>query len=232
MNADLQTGIVPDNRAPVTRFGLLPRIAGMTVEAFQEHWRTTHAELALELMPEMDRYWQNHRIIDPSTSCSPWPGFDACSEIDAPSVAAHLAMRTSAAFFERAAEEDPKILDESKAGAVWARSISSEGDVGSGVRLLTFLRRAPMHDQAELAHALTISPAAASGRGREVFLALTGSTAGQVWSVYDAVEAIWFADADEAFGYLTSPQAERDATHLAGIVRGREQVLVHVIVVV
>jgi hypothetical protein len=227
------TAAQPNDPTPVTRFGLLPRIAGMTLEVFQEHWRTTHAELALELMPDMDRYWQNHRIVDgPPATLLPWPGFDACSEIDSASVTTHLAMRTSAAFFAQAAREDPKILDESRAGAVWVRRISSEGDVGSGVRLLTFMRRAPLHDQAELAAALTTSPAAGSGRGREVFVAMTGSTAAQVCSVYDAVEGLWFADPGEASDYLTSSAAERDATHLAAVVRGCERLLARVEVMV
>jgi hypothetical protein len=217
---------------PVTRFGLLPRFPGMTVEVFQEHWKTSHAELAVRLMPDMDRYWQNHRIRSGAAATLPWPGFDACSEIDASSVAEHLSMRTSAQFFALAAEEDPTILDESKSGAVWARRIESRGDVGSGVRLLSFMRRSPMHDQAELVDALCSSPAAGSGHGREVYAALTGRAAGQVWSVYDAVEAIWFADAGEASAYLSSEDAERDATHLAGIVRGREQFLADVLVVI
>jgi EthD domain len=205
----------------------------MTPEDFQQHWRTGHAQLAMELMTHMDRYWQNHRILDCRAAAQlPWPGFDACSEIDSPTVTTHLAMRTSAAFFARAAQEDPKILDESKAGAVWARRISSEGNVRQGVRLLTFMRRAPMNDQATLAATLLDSPAAEHATGREVFMSLTGPEAQQVCSVFDAIEGLWFPDSDAASRYLGSTAAEEDTWHLAGIVRGRERVLARVEVMV
>jgi hypothetical protein len=205
----------------------------MTTEVFQEHWRTGHAELALELMPDMDRYWQNHRVLEcPAAAQLPWPGFDACSEIDSANVTTHLAMRTSAAFFARAAEEDPKILDESKAGAVWARRVSSEGEVGHGVRLMSFLRRAPMHDQLAMAEVLIDAPRAELSIGRELFLSLTGPDAQQVCSVYDAVEGLWFPDVAAAATYLGSDAAEDAMRRIARVIRGREQVLARVEVMV
>jgi hypothetical protein len=226
--ADLGLGIGDRHgMEPVTRFGLIPRRPGMTVEEFQAHWRTEHAEVAVG-MPGITRYWQNHRILPPIGPRLPWPGFDACSEIDAESVGAHLAMRASPAYLGPISADEPRLLDVAKASSVWTRRCLSSGTTDDGVRLLRFMRASPVREVTELAELLTAPSRAAEAGGREVFLALRGRDAMQLCSSFDAVEALWFTAPDAACAYLDSGPADRDRAELAGIVSGVELVLVHI----
>lgn len=211
---------------PVTRFGILPRRPGLSLEEFQLHWRTIHAEAAIG-MPGVLRYWQNHRLPPPDGPELPWPGFDACSEIDAESVWDHLGMRFSPAYRGPVSADEPKLLDLARGAAVWTRRTLSEGRVGEGVRLLTFMREHPAGEPDALAAELARGRAPEAS-GREAFVALRGREAAQIVSAFDAVEALWFEDADAAGAYLRSAAAERDRTALAGIALGTERVLANV----
>jgi uncharacterized protein (TIGR02118 family) len=53
------------------------RRPGMSLAAFQEHWRTTHAELIVKL-PGIRRYVQNHVL--PAQAGGAEPAFDAVAE--------------------------------------------------------------------------------------------------------------------------------------------------------
>jgi hypothetical protein len=219
----------PDPR-PVTRFGLLPRRPGLTIEEFQAHWRSTHAPLGAS-MPGVMRYWQNHRLPASPGCMLPWPGFDACSEMDAVSLEAHVAMRSSEVFLGPIAADEPRFLDADKSGAVWTRRTLTEGRIGSGVRLMAFCRRAPLVPTAEFA-ALIEEPERGEGAiGREVFIGLTGRDAGQLVSVFDAVECLWFGERESAENYLAGAH-ERDRHAVAGVVRGTEHLLAETVQIV
>jgi len=47
----------------INAFSLLKRKPGLTVDAFQEHWRTEHAEL-IRLLPGVRRYVQSHPLVE------------------------------------------------------------------------------------------------------------------------------------------------------------------------
>jgi hypothetical protein len=211
----------------ITRFGLLPRRPGTSVAAFQEHWRTTHARLAVD-MPGIARYWQNHRVAD---STPPWPGFDACSEIDAADVPTHLAMRTSEAYRERICFDEPLLLDIARGYAVWTRRTLRFGRDRDAVRLLTFIRLAPLQRRAELECVLGESECPDGATGREVFVALDGHDAEQLISAYDAVETLWFPSIAAAEAHLRSPSAEGRRWALAGVAAGTERLLATVVAV-
>jgi hypothetical protein len=216
---------------PVTRFGLLPRRPGMTLEQFQAHYRDIHGPLGAQ-MPGLLRYWQNHRIAPPRGPALPWPGFDACSELDAESVEAHLAMAVSPIARGPIEADEPKLLDRSKRSATWTRRVVASGEIGAGVRLLTFMRRSPSRVQAELAETLLADGLRGEGaRGRELLLGIEQLPDGVV-SSFDGVEALWFHDVADATDYLDSGRAERDRTVIAGVVTGTERLLVDVNLVV
>jgi hypothetical protein len=199
----------------------------MTVEEFQNHWRTVHAEAAVG-MPGILRYWQNHRVLSDDAPLLPWPGFDACSEIDATDLPAHIAMRVSPAYLGPIAADEPRLLDTARSAAVLTRRALSTGEVGDGVRLLTFMRQAPLFELPRLGELLIDAERGDGALGREVFVALRGRDATATVSAFDAVEALWFADPAAAVRYLGSPAAERDRWQLSGIVLGTERLLVHV----
>ncbi|MDO8212585.1 EthD domain-containing protein [Conexibacter sp. CPCC 206217] len=226
----------------LTRFGLAPRRPGMTVAAFQRHWRTHHAQ-AMRALPELTRYWQNHRLPG-AGALLPWPGFDACSEMDAPDRAA-FARAFAAPAFDAVRADQPllcamdghgvltteRIVGEGERGGVergtgLAAGADSRAGAGAGVgepagivRLLVFLRLAPGAGRAQLAEALADGARGAGTRGREAFLAVEDEPA-----AFEAVEILWFGGERAAEAYLAGG-IDRDAERLAGLVRGSERLL-------
>src|SRR6187399_2110991 len=65
----------------LTRVGAAARRAGSTVGEFQEHWRTSHGPTA-GAIPNLVRYVQHHAVVRDGALALPYPGFDACSELD------------------------------------------------------------------------------------------------------------------------------------------------------
>jgi len=54
----------------ITRFGLAPRLPGLTVARFQTHWRERHGPI-IGALPGLRRYWQNHAVASsPAASAS------------------------------------------------------------------------------------------------------------------------------------------------------------------
>jgi uncharacterized protein (TIGR02118 family) len=188
----------------ITRFGLAPRLPGLTVAEFQEHWRTRHAAI-IGVLPGLTRYWQHHTV----QGVLPWPGFDACSEFDAASVEAYDAAFATEHYLTEGQADERRFVDRSRGGALYTRRIGPP-QRPDRVRLLTFLRGDPA----------TLAPALA---GREAYVRLP-----DVPGVFDAVESRWFPSPSAALTYLTSEAAERDRHALAGLVFGTERVLAHV----
>ncbi len=214
----------------VTRFGLIPRRSGTDTESFQRHWRGEHARLAVEL-PGIARYWQNH-ATPPGGGPLPWPGFDACAELDAADAAAFDAMRAAPQFAAVAADEE-KLLDWSDAAFVLARRSLAIGEAAlDGVRLLTFMSLAPLRSRDELAGALESDRTADGVVGREVFLAIEGRQAGQRCSLFDAIEALWFERLEDAGAYLRSEQLAKHRRELSALVAGTERLLATVNLVI
>jgi uncharacterized protein (TIGR02118 family) len=206
----------------ITRFGLAPRLPGLTVARFQTHWRERHGPI-IGALPGLRRYWQNHAVA----SGLPWPGFDACSEMDADDLAAFDAVFAQDRYLTEGQADERRFVDRARGGAVLTRRLGDPVDPTAGrVRLLTFLRAAPGCAPDDLAHVL------ARGRGE-------GAVAAEAFvrvpephgALFDAVEAWWFPDAAAALAYLASAAAERDRWALAGLVAGTEHVLaaVHVV---
>jgi uncharacterized protein (TIGR02118 family) len=70
----------PKEREGMIKFlGLLTRKPGLSVEAFQHHWRDIHGPLVKNEFPEMRRYIQCHAIPE-TYSMTPPPAFDGVPE--------------------------------------------------------------------------------------------------------------------------------------------------------
>lgn len=203
----------------ITRFGLAPRRHGLTVAEFQEHWRERHGPI-IGALPGLRRYWQNHAVASPL----PWPGFDACSEIDAPDRDALDAVFADERYLTEGRADEERFVDRSAGGQVLTERVLTTGRTGA-VRLLTFLRCAPERELGELSGRLRDPSRAEGALGREVFVRVAPS------SVVDAVETAWFATVDAATAHLGAAAAERDRRALAGIVTGTERLLARVHVV-
>lgn len=196
----------------ITRFGLAPRRPDLTVAEFQEHWRERHGPV-IGVLPGIVRYWQNHAV----PGAMPWPGFDACSEFDAPDMDAFDAAFATEHYLTAGRADERRFVDRTRGGALYTRRIGAPTPLRPGhVRLLTFLRGEPDAVGAVLA-----------GRGRggaagavEAFVRLP-----DVPGVFDAVEVLWFPDAAAALAHPTSAAAGRDRAALAGMAFGTERVL-------
>lgn len=207
----------------ITRFGLAPRRAGWTVGEFQRHWRERHGPI-IGRLPGLLRYWQNHALAAPL----PWPGFDACSQLDAPDLATFDAVFAHPHYLTEGRADEERFVDRSVGGHLLTERVLAEGATGpGGVRLLTFLRATPACGAGDLADVLAAGGRGAGAAGREAFVRVPGSSG----DAYDGVEALWFDDVAAAVAHLGSAAAERDRRALAGRVRGTERLVaaVHVV---
>lgn len=209
----------------ITRIGFAPRRAGLSMEEAQTHWATRHAEVARGL-PGLKRYWQMHAVLRDGRPLLPWAGFDCCSELDYESLPAIDASFTSDHYFAEVQPDETALLDKTKGGNVTTQRHLLEGEVDPGrVRLVLFMRAAPLRSGAALAEGVRTLPHPANARARELFVALDGPAAAQRVGLYDVVESLWFDDAGAALAFaLSSEQAERRRA-IADLVRGVDQLI-------
>jgi uncharacterized protein (TIGR02118 family) len=230
----------------ITRFGLAPRLPGLTVARFQEHWRERHGPI-IGVLPGLRRYWQNHALA----SGLPWPGFDACSEMDADDLAAFDTVFAHTWYLTEGQADERRFVDRSRGATVLTRRLGDpvHPDAG-GVRLLTFLRAAPGCGPGDLAATLGEPGRGGAAVAVEAFVRVPepaapdpgppdpGRAAGRGAGrpdprplVFDAVEALWFPDSAAALTHLGSAAAERDRRGLAGVVEATAGLLatVHVV---
>lgn len=204
----------------ITRFGLAPRLPSLSVPAFQEHWRDRHGAV-IGVLPGLRRYWQNHSVVSPL----PWPGFDACSEMDADDVAAFDAAFSHPHYLTEGQADERRFVDRSRGGAVLTKRVTGTPGHG-GVRLLTLMRAAPGVATGDLAAILRAPGRGGTATAVEAFVRLP-----ELPGIVDAVEALWFPSADVALAHLGSDAAGADRRALSGRVAATERVLaaVHVV---
>ncbi|MGD9985897.1 EthD domain-containing protein [Pseudonocardia sp.] len=206
----------------ITRFGFAPRKAGFTVAQFQDHWRDRHGPV-IGVLPGLRRYWQNHAVDVPL----PWPGFDACSEMDADDVAGFDTAFSHPHYLGAGQADERRFVDRSGGGAVLtARVAGSSPEVPAGVRLLTVMRAAPGVATGDLATALATPGRGGAATAVEAFVRLP-----ELPGIVDAVEALWFPDTDAALAHVGSGEAQVDRRALSGLVAATERVVaaVHVV---
>jgi uncharacterized protein (TIGR02118 family) len=213
---------------PVMRFGLAPRLASLDIAAFQEHWHDEHGPLVAKFMG-VRRVWQNHALLRDGMPILPWPGFDACAELEFDDLAAAKFAFSAAHYPPELREHTGKLVDMQKNAVIFAERRLLTGSIDlRDVRLLTFLRRAPGRFQRELDDGLRALPAAAAARAREVFVAVEDADAA---NGFDAIDSQWFESAHQAEQYVTSAEAAAHRHATAHLVRGVERLLARVRVI-
>jgi len=216
----------------LSRFGCAPRKPDLTITQFQEHWRTSHAKVVSGLVG-LKRYWQNHAVLRDGETILPWPGFDACAQIDAETMVDMDRAFLSEHYQVKVREDERRFINHTGFGMTLCERVLADGRLdGSGVRLLTFMRLAPMRAPAALSEALLGDKRAGVARGREVFLALTGAASGQRTSLFDAVESLWFDSEAEAERQVRAVEEREHRLRLADSVRGCERLIARVNVVI
>ncbi len=140
----------------LTRLGAAARRPELTVEQFQEHWIANHGPTAGSI-PNLVRYVQHHAVLVDGRPLLPYPGFDACSELDFESLEAmDDGFEQAAAGGELRADED-RFVDKSRyswvLGEVDVRLAERPAD--DHVTLLTWWRAHPAASAGRLLRALT-----------------------------------------------------------------------------
>ena len=97
----------------IVRLGTAPRIDDLDFEGFQQHWRTSHADV-VSRMPGLRRYQQFHAVLEGGEPVLPYPGFDACSALQFDTVEAMDAAFASAAFLESVQADEKEFVDKTR----------------------------------------------------------------------------------------------------------------------
>lgn len=127
----------------ITRIGAAPRVEGMSIPDFQQHWRTSHADAAGSI-PGLRRYVQNHAILRHGSMLLPYPGFDACSELDFDSVDAMQEGFASETYQRDVTADEALFVDKARFSMVVTdREVLHPGPEDAGAKLLVFYRMHP-----------------------------------------------------------------------------------------
>jgi len=221
----------------ITRVGMAPRAAGLSYESFQEHWRSEHAGLAGQL-PGLRGYVQNHSVLRDGRPLLPYPGFDACSELQFDSLATMDGAFASEHYLESVTADEHALIDKARFALILTeRHVLLEGEVGAdSVKLLTFLPIDPRSTREALADVLTGSyseiVAEAGPLRHELSLELPGAHEGRLPALCAAVDILWFPGVEEALGFVRGAVGHRAGYALAGTAFGLERVLARTIRVV
>ncbi len=125
----------------VTVIAIIKRTPGMTVEAFQEYWRTAHAGIVRRL-PGLRRYVQSHTLASGYRKGE--PAWDGIAEIWFDSVEALRGLRGTP---EQAAvdADEPRFIDKaSMTTLLTEQHVIKEGPVPAGAaKWVEFLNRRP-----------------------------------------------------------------------------------------
>ncbi|MEU7811807.1 EthD domain-containing protein [Pseudonocardia sp. NPDC049154] len=131
-------------------YALIPRRPDLSDEAFHQHWRTTHADLARRIS-SLRRYVQSHRLpVHTGLPPSPYEGIAEAYFDDA---AAGLAMGEDPEYTEHALKDEPNFMDvPGLAFLVTTEEVIEEGPPRGpeavGVKLLQLVRRPAGTDHA------------------------------------------------------------------------------------
>jgi len=215
---------------PVSRVGLAPRAAGLSVAAAQEHWRSGHGDLALGL-PGLRGYVQNHAVLREGRPLLPYPGFDVCSETEFDDIDSMRAAFASEHYQQAVRADERSLIDGSRFMlALTRRRVIAAGDPGpEAVKLITFLRAHPSFGPDALADLLAgpYAQAAALARPRrhEQLITERDWHAGDLPACADAVDMLWFDEPQAALDALRGPLGDRGGWLLAGVAFGAERVI-------
>jgi uncharacterized protein (TIGR02118 family) len=216
----------------ITRIGVAPRKPGLDTATFQAHWAGPHGDVVTRL-PGLRRYWQNHAVLDGAgEAVLPWPGFDACSDLEFDDVAAMHAAFQSEAYATAVKADEGDFVDKSRGGVIVGhRDGPDTPPADARVRLMVFMRRASGANARAFETAVTDLPIPSVAIEREVLVALPSEAVGAS-PIYDAVEMLWMRDAAEARHFVTSSEARLRLAPAAALVRGFAHHLAEVRVII
>lgn len=193
----------------ITRIGMAPRLESMTIEQFQEHWRTSHADAAGSI-PGLRRYVQNHAVLKDGYAILPYAGFDACSELEFDSVATMDAGFASKTYQQAVTADERAFVDRSRSSLIVThREVVIDGPDLNGIKLITFFRAHRAASADELRDAIRGDYAdavrSAAPLRHDLFWPDLEAHAGdRIPAAAEAVEMVWFESVSAAIEFLYS----------------------------
>ncbi len=188
----------------VKSFRLLHRKSGMSIEAFQLHWRTVHAEHALKLNAYLQRYVQNHvwpePIADFRRPC------DGAPELWYQDAEAAQRMSQSPEFRDGAEQDIPNFIGAAAALNVTEQAVKP-GPIMTGtprsIKALFFVKRNPSLTSEEFHRRWQQSNGALVGVARRAMryirsFTIDGYGTDDDRPPYDGSEEFWWPN-EEAF---------------------------------
>ena len=112
----------------VTRFGLAPRRAGLSMSEFQTHWHDKHGPL-VKKFKGVKRIWQNHALLRDGMPLLPWTGFDSCAELDFDDLAAMKFAMSEDNYPPELHADTPHMVDMTKAAPMPCERIHITGAI-------------------------------------------------------------------------------------------------------
>lgn len=216
----------------ITRVGAAPRLPGMSIAEFQEHWRTSHADAA-GAIPGVRRYVQNHAVLEDGAMVLPYPGFDACSELDFDSVEAMDAGFASEIYRSTVTADEKSFVDKDRFSLVIAERDVLIDPPEDGIKLVVYYRTHAGSEASRLLGVLGDEHARSAARlgaaGYELLAPIGAAhAAGLLPAAADAVVVSWWGTVDEALEF------ERGDAQwaLAGIALGAARLIARPFVVV
>jgi uncharacterized protein (TIGR02118 family) len=215
----------------IVRFSCAPRAPGLSYEEFQEHWRGEHGRLAGGI-EGLRAYMQNHAVLNEGRPLLPWPGFDACAEIEFDSLnAMERGFRSD--YYQGAVVADEQLLVDKSRGfspLLAERRVLAGGEPPpDAIKLLTVLVLSPGASPSELAEALAGRyPDSLSGvplLRHEQLLEIPIARDGGRPAFCAAVDLLWFKQAQDALDFVSGPAGDRARLTLAGLVSGTERLI-------
>ena len=223
----------------ITRIGAAARRSHMSIGGFQTHWKEQHGPTA-GAIPDLKRYVQHHAVVVDGRSILPYPGFDACSELDFESIdAMDEGFRLAAESGELKADED-RFVDKEKyswlLGETEVRFERPGAPPNDPITLVTWWRSHPASNRDRLVEVLTgewersLDDGTAVTR-RTLAVARDDLHQGRGAPTADVVEIITFGGLDVVQGFIGGHMQEHGPM-FAGIAFGVERHVARVVVII
>ena len=188
----------------ITRLSGAPRLADMTIEQFQHHWKTAHADAAGKI-PNLRSYVQNHAVLADGAMVFPYPGFDACAELDFDSVASMDEGFASETYRDEVAKDEKAFVDKTRFSLIIADRDELTPVTGGDFKLITFYSLHPISTVDALTDALRAHAVAARAAGATGFHLMTPNpeayAEGRYPAAAPAATVSWWPSVDAIVGF-------------------------------
>jgi uncharacterized protein (TIGR02118 family) len=197
------------------------RKPGVSVEDFQAHWRTTHAEI-IAALPGIRRYVQNHVL--PYSYRKGEPAFDGVAESwfdDTHALKALAGTRQYAAVLA----DEPKFIDGATMGSIITEEhVIKDGPVSAdGIKTIDFVTRKPEMPLAAFFRYWREDHGALGAAAPAVRRYVQSHTRGSIYAAgrtpaYDGAAMMWFDDMQALRAAAATPEFERLRADVANFI--------------